>query len=408
DADEANDEFALSLDDENTEDDELSKFSFDSDDDESAVASDSSEALDSADSFFGLDEESEGGVEVAEVADASDSDDEFALSLDDEDTGDDEFALSLDDEGTGDDEFALSLDDEETEEDEFALLLDDEESEEFVLTLDDEETQGLGFEASEEDAVDLNLDAELLETDEQESEIALGHIAEIATVAAVAATVIKATSGDDRELLLDQTFEQARDTEGQRENELLLAEDVVEADSEKVLAEDADTADVAPLFDVAPFVAAATAVSSAPFLENVRSVNALARAAKRSERTPQQIMILDLIESATALIGQKDELDTDDQVVVQELAAGLELAAEDPLELTALVHHYTIWQQDFFRRVMASKEEQHPQPVTSAAPVISDSISNQDAVHQVQEGFSQLREAMMEEFNQLRKELQKG
>ncbi|MCI5161606.1 MAG: hypothetical protein D3917_06200, partial [Candidatus Electrothrix sp. AX5] len=83
-------------------------------------------------------------------------------------------------------------------------------------------------------------------------------------------------------------------------------------------------------------------------------------------------------------------------------AAGLELAAEDPFELTALVHHYTAWQKDFFRRVMASKEKQ---PLQS---VISDSISNEDAVHQVQEGFSQLREAMMEEFNHLRKELKKG
>ncbi|RWX45931.1 hypothetical protein VT98_13003, partial [Candidatus Electrothrix communis] len=100
--------------------------------------------------------------------------------------------------------------------------------------------------------------------------------------------------------------------------------------------------------------------------------------------------------------------DTDDQVVVQELVAGLELAAEDPSELTALVHHYTAWQQDFFRWVMARKEEQPVQHAASSPPVISDCISNQDAVHQVQEGFSQLREAMKEEFNHLRKELQKG
>ena len=40
-------------------------------------------------------------------------------------------------------------------------------------------------------------------------------------------------------------------------------------------------------------------------------------------------------------------------------------------------------------------------------PGVPDSISIQDAVYQVQQGFSQLRQAMMEEFNQLRKELQK-
>lgn len=119
-------------------------------------------------------------------------------------------------------------------------------------------------------------------------------------------------------------------------------------------------------------------------------------------------MILHLLESATALIGQKPELETEDQVVVQELAAGLELAADDPFELTALVHHYTAWQQEFFHWVIARNEEDMAHHAAPTAPVSSPSVSSQDAVHQVKEGFSQLREAMMEEFNQLRKELQKG
>jgi hypothetical protein len=120
-------------------------------------------------------------------------------------------------------------------------------------------------------------------------------------------------------------------------------------------------------------------------------------------------VILHLLESATALIGQKSEPDNDDQIVIQELVAGLELAAEDPFELTALVHHYTAWQQEFFRSILARKEEQPVQPAAAPSPpVLSDCISNMDAVHQVQEGFSQLREAMMEEFNHLRKELKKG
>ena len=234
-----------------------------------------------------------------------------------------------------------------------------------------------------------------------ETETALGRTAETAP-------------GEAGEFLLDQKLEQEYEVEEeQRENELLLTEDAaVEGDFEKIidtesasfleneeegelLGGDEDTEDAAPLFDVAPFIAAAAAVSSDPSLDNVRSVNELAGVAKRSGGTQQQIVILHLLESATALIGQKSEPDTDDQVVVQELAAGLEFAAEDPFELTALVHHYTAWQQDFFRRVMASKEEQ---PVQHAAPspsVVSDCISNKDAVHQVQEGFSQLREAMV-------------
>ncbi|CAK8720211.1 hypothetical protein KKHLCK_09395 [Candidatus Electrothrix laxa] len=495
DEDAKEDEFALSLDDEGPDADELSDFSFASDDaDESAVTSEPvSEEVGSEDSFFGMDEETDGEIDLAEGAVVSDAEDEFALSLDDEDVEEDEFALSLDDEGPdadelsdfsfasddadesavtsepvsevdsedsffgmdeetdgeidlaegavvsdSEDEFALSLDDEDAEEDEFALSLDDEESEELVLTFDDEEAQE-GRELSIEDSEDeedvvLSLDAELLETEEQETEIAtlalgIGSVAGITTVAGAA---IKAISDDDSELLLDQAFEQDHDIEGQRKNELLLTEDVVEASSEKILSEDADfflggdeekllrddeepdslevndREDVTPLFDVAPFVAAAATVSSAPTLDNIRAVNVLAEAAKRSEGTPQQIVILDLLKAATALIGQQSELDTDDQVVVQELAAGLELAADDPFELTALVHHYTAWQQDFFGRVMAHKEEQSVQHGTPLPPVISDSISNQDAVHQVQEGFSQLREAMKEEFNHLRKELQKG
>ncbi|MCI5159473.1 MAG: hypothetical protein D3906_13785, partial [Candidatus Electrothrix sp. AUS1_2] len=98
--------------------------------------------------------------------------------------------------------------------------------------------------------------------------------------------------------------------------------------------------------------------------------------------------------------------DTEDQVVVQELAAGLELAETDPFELMALVQDYTAWEQEFFRCIMTRKGNDVLPHAGSPIPVISDSISSKDAVYQVQQGFSQLRQAMMEEFNQLRKELQ--
>ncbi|MCI5197732.1 MAG: hypothetical protein D3919_16220, partial [Candidatus Electrothrix sp. AW5] len=97
---------------------------------------------------------------------------------------------------------------------------------------------------------------------------------------------------------------------------------------------------------------------------------------------------------------------------VQELPAGLVLAANDPFELAALVHHYTAWQQELFRSVVtqAHKESKESSPVEQPSPssVSSDYGGNREAVQQVQEGFSQLRQAMMEEFNQLRKELHKG
>ncbi|MGB5686500.1 MAG: hypothetical protein WBM35_11850, partial [Candidatus Electrothrix sp.] len=433
DEDDSEDEFALSLDDEGTGDDELSEFAFGSDDDE---LDDDTEELESEDSFFGLDEESASEPETSAVVDEDDSEDELTLSLDTEDVDElSEFAFGSDDDELDDDESAVAFESPDSaseleSEDSFFGLEEEaeDEYEELVLTLDDEEDQasGLGFEDLEEDDVDLNLDADLLETGEQEAKITLDRIAEISSEANAFAAMIPDGKSD---FLLDQEYE----VEEQRKNKNLLAEDAVEEDSEKIVAPEAisflenkdeeislrddedtdsfeadETEEVAPLFDVAPFVAAAVTISSDPSLDNIRSVNELAGMAKRSGGTPQQIMILHLLESATALIGQKSEPDTDDQIMIQELAAGLELAADDPLELTALVHHYTAWQQDFFGSIMAQKEVPPVQQMVPSSPVIPDCISNQDAVHQVQEGFSQLREAMMEEFNQLRKELHKG
>ncbi|MCI5161323.1 MAG: hypothetical protein D3917_04705, partial [Candidatus Electrothrix sp. AX5] len=88
------DDFVLSLDDGDTDGEELSDFSFASDDaDETAVVGETSEALDSADSFFGFDEESERKVEDAEVS-SGDAEDEFVLSLDEEDGDTDSDELS--------------------------------------------------------------------------------------------------------------------------------------------------------------------------------------------------------------------------------------------------------------------------------------------------------------------------
>ncbi|MCW5204538.1 hypothetical protein VU02_01205, partial [Desulfobulbus sp. N2] len=82
---ELDDEFVLSFDDEGTEEDALSDFSFASDDaEEGAALSEPASEVESEDSFFGLDEEADAKVEVAEGADRSDAEDEFALSLDDD------------------------------------------------------------------------------------------------------------------------------------------------------------------------------------------------------------------------------------------------------------------------------------------------------------------------------------
>ena len=389
DDDAGDDEFALSFDEEDSAADELSAFSFGGDDEddgatvsaalEKSEESEESDEIGSDDSFFGFEEESAAVAETAEAEDESEPEDEFALSLDtDDDAGDDEFALSFDEEDPAADELsAFSFGDED--EDESAAAF--EESDELVLTPDDEE-----------DDVDLNLDANLLEPDQGEAEISLEDNTDIIPEEEGAAA--EALPND--EILLDQEFEHQQDRGEIRE--------AVPHDGEP----EAEEEETALVFDAALFASAAAAVSTIPSLENIRHINELATAAKKATggATPQQTVILHLLESATALIGQKPEPDTEDQVVVQELAAGLELAETDPFELMALVQDYTAWEQEFFRSIMTSKGNDVLPHAGSPIPVISDSISSKDAVYQVQQGFSQLRQAMMEEFNQLRKELQ--
>ncbi|CAK8712049.1 hypothetical protein GKODMF_03615 [Candidatus Electrothrix gigas] len=290
-------------------------------------------------------------------------------------------------------------------------------SEEFVLTPDAEEIQG-----DEQPIIDANL----LENDGQEVKTTVESHFEIPSDVEAIAEIL---SDNDDEILLDQEVEHQHDRRESEEAELFLTEDAVAKETTATLDTElvsslasgqqddkdqkADTDDNKSLLDTQVFATAAAAVSSNPSLDNIEHIKKLTLDAKqRSGNNPQQIVVLHLLESATDLIGQKSALNTDDQVMVQELTAGLELAANDPFELAALVHHYTAWQQELFRSVVtqAHKESKESSPVEQPSPssVSSDYSGNREAVQQVQEGFSQLRQAMMEEFNQLRKELHKG
>ncbi len=395
----SDDEFALSLDDEDS-DDELSDFSFAEEGEEEKAGAESTESLDEADSFFGAEEEEDSDFATA---DESSSDDEFAVSLDDEDSDDELSDFSFAEEGE-----EAGTDTESTE------LFD---SEEFVLTPDAEEIQG-----DEQPIIDANL----LENDGQEVKTTVESHFEIPSDVEAIAEIL---SDNDDEILLDQEVEHQHDRRESEEAELFLTEDAVAKETTTTLDTElvsslasgqqddkdqkADTDDNKSLLDTQVFATAAAAVSSNPSLDNIEHIKELTLDAKqRSGNNPQQIVVLHLLESATDLIGQKSALNTDDQVIVQELTAGLELAANDPFELAALVHHYTAWQQELFRSVVtqAHKESKESSPVEQPSPssVSSDYSGNREAIQQVQEGFSQLRQAMMEEFNQLRKELHKG
>ncbi|MCW5211817.1 hypothetical protein VU04_02775, partial [Desulfobulbus sp. TB] len=421
-------------------DDELSGFSFADEGVDEKADAESVESLEEADSFFGAEEDEKAGAKSTESLEEADSffgaeededsdfatADEFVLSLDEEselekaDIGDEsdtdnEFAASIDDEGDSDEfpDFSCA---EEGEDAAFSIESTESfDSEEFVLTPDAEEIPG--DEQSIETATDENVDANVLKNDEQEAETTVESHFKIPSDTEALAEIL---SDNDDEILLDQEVEQ-HDRRESEEAELFRAEDVVAKDTEESVSavisdqqddkdQKADTDEKASLLDTQVFATAVAAVSSDPSLDKVKHIKELALTAKQTTgNTPQQIVVLHLLESTTALIEQKSALNTDDQVVIQELAAGLELAANDPFELAALVHHYTAWQQELFRSVVAQvHKESSPveQPTSSSVP--SDVGESHEAIQQVQEGFSQLRQAMMEEFNQLRKELHKG
>ena len=147
-------------------------------------------------------------------------------------------------------------------------------------------------------------------------------------------------------------------------------------------------------------LAAVTAtLSPSPGPDDLKQVAELIAAGKEENIGANQTVLLTLIDSAVALLSKNPEAAAENNTIVQELVAGLE-DAENPATLTETVRRYTSWQQNFFDTIISNQKS----TVTATSPAAVEGIDDEITL-QVQTGFSQLRETMMKEFDNIKKEL---
>jgi len=149
---------------------------------------------------------------------------------------------------------------------------------------------------------------------------------------------------------------------------------------------------------IASLVTAAEAVTATPEPENIEQISPLVAKGKEENPSPQQKVLLTLIDAAATLLSQNPEAAVERSAIVQELIAGFE-DSENPATLAEAVSRYTSWQLDFFTVCMSTRENGSP---ASSSPPADDTI-----ISKVELGFSQLREVMLQEFDTLKKELKK-
>ena len=145
--------------------------------------------------------------------------------------------------------------------------------------------------------------------------------------------------------------------------------------------------------------AVTSTLSPTPAPEDLKQVAELVAAGKEENIGAPQTVLLTLIDSAVALLTKNPEAAAENNTIVQELVAGLE-DAENPATLTQTVRRYTSWQQDFFDTIICNQKSTVTTTPSPAVEEVDDEITLQ-----VQAGFSQLRETMMKEFDDIRKEL---
>ncbi len=146
-------------------------------------------------------------------------------------------------------------------------------------------------------------------------------------------------------------------------------------------------------------VAVTSTLSSSPAPDDFKRVAELVAAGKEENIGAPQTVLLTLIDSAVALLSKNPEAAAENNTIVQELVAGLE-DAENPATLTETVRLYTSWQQTFFDTIISSQKST---ATTTPSPTVEG--VDDDVTLQVQAGFSQLRETMLKEFDNIRKEL---
>ena len=147
--------------------------------------------------------------------------------------------------------------------------------------------------------------------------------------------------------------------------------------------------------------AVTSTLTTSPAPDDFKQVAELVAAGKKEKIGANQTVLLTLIDSAVALLSKNPEAAAENNTIVQELVAGLD-DAENPATLTETVRLYTSWQQNFFDTIISNQKS----TVTTAPSPAVEGVDD-DVTLKVQAGFSQLRETMMKEFDDIRKELKK-
>ncbi len=140
--------------------------------------------------------------------------------------------------------------------------------------------------------------------------------------------------------------------------------------------------------------AVAARCASSPAPAELQEVAQLVSEQKMENPTTPQTVILNLLESATALLAKNEQAAKDSGGIIQELSTALD-SGDDTAMLKAVVS-YTAWQQIFFDKVETA------QPAAAAPEGL-----NEDVTLQIKESFSQLRVSLESEFAAIRKELTK-
>ena len=143
---------------------------------------------------------------------------------------------------------------------------------------------------------------------------------------------------------------------------------------------------------ISSLVTAAEKVATAPEPKNIQQVRTLVATGKQENPSPQQEVLFTLIDSTATLLAQNPEAAAGRSAIVQELIVGFE-DSENPVTLVEAVNRYTAWQLDFFTACHGTRKN---------SPATDEHI-----ISTVEEGFSQLRETMRQEFATLKKELTK-
>jgi len=165
--------------------------------------------------------------------------------------------------------------------------------------------------------------------------------------------------------------------------------------------EDSEQQSATPMAIVSTLAAAAAALPSAPAAADLQQVADLVAVNKEQNPGTNHTVLLTLIDSAVGLLAKKHEIAEGSSAIVQELVSRLE-DADNSTVLIEAVNRYTSWQQAFFDTIISSQEE-----AATEAPSSAPKVADEEAMGQIESGFSQLRGTLMDEFDSIRKELKK-